>query len=1185
MYKRKSQKPKRIKTHTELTSEQTIGSDILPSLDSTYDLGSPTQKWKDLYLSGSTINLGNKTISQSGNNLVIGNASAVVATAFIGDGSGLTGISGGGGGLTEDDVIDLINQNQQSGGINARAVKILPLNGQVIRYDSDGNEEDTLTFRAVPENGANTLTYKWSVKAAAAPDTSWTVEQDGPSTDFTLADADEPGAEGVKVIKCEMYENTDGTDSAEKAQDIMTVYGLANGFGITGFLTNESHVEPADSTGSLTTAVNDAGGTFKVFLGTNDITTDPAVTFSNPSKSGINVTIDNNGVYALNSSPNADAAFASLGTLAGSAVFEANIGSSLIPNSNTDMVIEKKYTIAKSLRGSTGPSGTGVGNPGVDARAVKLVPNNGQVIRYSADGSTETDTLTFTAEPNEAFTGTKTYDFAVKKGGSSFDPKQVQGSSANFTLADVDEPNVDSAYVVRVQAYEDNVIKARDFVTIYGLADGTSITAFLTNEAHVEGYDSDGNLVDNFNDAGGTFKVFRGTTEITTGYGCTFSVDTESGVDVEIGATTGIYVVNGFSATKKGYADFQVEIPASLINGATSPLLIDKRYSISKSGDGSSGANGTSPITLDLTNENHSVTAARDGSPYTNSFNGAVTTLNIYDGADVLSVPSNDITVSPISSTVSASYTLSNNNRTLTVTNMADDVDVSTLTFNIGGSTAASGKSTVFTLTKVKDGQDGSGITVDLTNENHSITATNAGTAYSYTGATTTLNAFNGSSPLTIASGDISISSSVAKATSEGNRGANNIDYTVSNGNKTVTIDWMGANVDEVAITFSITGGLANGKSKVFSVSKIKDGDNGDPATVYRLRLGSYVINKASDGTYTPPTFTATKQKGVGSATPADTTDGTLRIYRNGATGSSNAVATSTTTTSASFTISADTTELRAEYTVNNVVVDDETIPVVDDGSAATVYRLVTSSNTVVLDSDGTTFRPPSLSLSQQRVIGNQTPTSADYGRIRARITNNGTTDQSFSVIPDDANGVATYNLATGDELIELDMQVLDDNSNWVTVDEESIPVISDASSGEGGRGPGTWWIYIGTSTSSQPTTSGQADTAWANHAPAEAGSPVEGDQAWFYTGTGVAAAPTSQTVWLRGASSWSKQERVIRGDLLVDGTVTADQFATSGISTTETNVGRTIIKNESIEIQSHDGANYVTRVLIGKLS
>ena len=37
---------------------QTIDGDLLPNLDSTYDLGSPTKKWKELHLSGNTIYLG-----------------------------------------------------------------------------------------------------------------------------------------------------------------------------------------------------------------------------------------------------------------------------------------------------------------------------------------------------------------------------------------------------------------------------------------------------------------------------------------------------------------------------------------------------------------------------------------------------------------------------------------------------------------------------------------------------------------------------------------------------------------------------------------------------------------------------------------------------------------------------------------------------------------------------------------------------------------------------------------------------------------------------------------------------------------------------------------------------------------------------------------------------------------------
>lgn len=43
----------------------TVGGNVLPALDVTYDLGSSTQRWKDLYLSGNTIYLGNLEISET----------------------------------------------------------------------------------------------------------------------------------------------------------------------------------------------------------------------------------------------------------------------------------------------------------------------------------------------------------------------------------------------------------------------------------------------------------------------------------------------------------------------------------------------------------------------------------------------------------------------------------------------------------------------------------------------------------------------------------------------------------------------------------------------------------------------------------------------------------------------------------------------------------------------------------------------------------------------------------------------------------------------------------------------------------------------------------------------------------------------------------------------------------------
>ena len=69
----------------------TVGGDLVPSTDATYDLGSPENKFKDLYLSGATLYLdtatielhsGNIQLSHSGNTTVIpiGNGNHTVAT-------------------------------------------------------------------------------------------------------------------------------------------------------------------------------------------------------------------------------------------------------------------------------------------------------------------------------------------------------------------------------------------------------------------------------------------------------------------------------------------------------------------------------------------------------------------------------------------------------------------------------------------------------------------------------------------------------------------------------------------------------------------------------------------------------------------------------------------------------------------------------------------------------------------------------------------------------------------------------------------------------------------------------------------------------------------------------------------------------------------------------------------------
>lgn len=50
----------------------TVKGDIIPHLDSTYDLGDSTHKWKDLWLSGTTIHLGDTTITNNGSEVAFG---------------------------------------------------------------------------------------------------------------------------------------------------------------------------------------------------------------------------------------------------------------------------------------------------------------------------------------------------------------------------------------------------------------------------------------------------------------------------------------------------------------------------------------------------------------------------------------------------------------------------------------------------------------------------------------------------------------------------------------------------------------------------------------------------------------------------------------------------------------------------------------------------------------------------------------------------------------------------------------------------------------------------------------------------------------------------------------------------------------------------------------------------------
>ena len=57
---------------TDFSITGNVTSNLLPSANITYDLGSNTQRWKDLYLSGNTIQLGSQTISANATSVSLG---------------------------------------------------------------------------------------------------------------------------------------------------------------------------------------------------------------------------------------------------------------------------------------------------------------------------------------------------------------------------------------------------------------------------------------------------------------------------------------------------------------------------------------------------------------------------------------------------------------------------------------------------------------------------------------------------------------------------------------------------------------------------------------------------------------------------------------------------------------------------------------------------------------------------------------------------------------------------------------------------------------------------------------------------------------------------------------------------------------------------------------------------------
>lgn len=141
---------------------------------------------------------------------------------------------------------------------------------------------------------------------------------------------------------------------------------------------------------------------------------------------------------------------------------------------------------------------------------------------------------------------------------------------------------------------------------------------------------------------------------------------------------------------------------------------------------------------------------------------------------------------------------------------------------------------------------------------------------------------------------------------------------------------------DDIAITLRPEDATSETRTLHFTINGIRPGTNGQPATLYRLVPSCSEVVKKKDGSYSVANVSCTRQKNVGGTITDNTTDGTIECYLDGIKKSSYTNNENVATTSFS-------TSIKFVFKVNNVVVDQETIPLVTDGTDG---RGITNVNT-----------------------------------------------------------------------------------------------------------------------------------------------------------------------------------------------------------------------------------------------
>lgn len=345
----------------------------------------------------------------------------------------------------------------------------------------------------------------------------------------------------------------------EGITDVVTIRELISGIdAVSGFLTNESHLVPADELGTIESGgLDGAVGIFDVYQGATKKNQETTYTVS--STVGCTATIDDTATASAG-----EYEITALSANKATATFQAVFGTT---------TIQKVMSLTKSVAG-------------VNARAIRLFATS-QTFDFNGDDQpvNPSDSITLTTIRTEVsgvtWTAVDENDDPVALSGSGDDTRTL--SIGNFGDALETTITVSATY---------NSVTYTDKIRVVRLREGSNaVQVILSNENHTYTADENGTISSGDFDTGNTdITVFRGTESISynaTPTNNTFRIGT-------ITASTGTTIDNTEVKPTVGISGLTnlfgyIDVPVIYRNNAGIDSTYTRRISYSKSVEGEKG--------------------------------------------------------------------------------------------------------------------------------------------------------------------------------------------------------------------------------------------------------------------------------------------------------------------------------------------------------------------------------------------------------------------------------------------------------------------------------------------------------------------------------------------------------------------------------------------------------------------